>query len=118
MRQILEYYFEMADREAFEALGFIVLFPLAALIAFASWLRALTSEMREHAGRWLILYALGIMPRRSIVREQTVALLRDRRKYEKYLGWCELTRSIPFSFDQWRKELAWVTWAQKKMQAA
>jgi hypothetical protein len=118
MRQILETYFEMADREALAALGFFVLFPLALLFWALDQLSKLTKEKRESAGRWLICLALQVMPYRSVVREQTVALLRDRRTYERYLGWCELTRTSSLSFDDWRRECAWVNWAQKKMQAA
>jgi hypothetical protein len=118
VKQIIETYLEMADREALAALGFIVLFPLALLVWALNRLAQLTKEKRESAGRWLIRVALRVLPHRSVVREQTVALLRDRRKYERYTGWCDLTRTSPLSFDDWRRESAWVKWAQNKMRVA
>jgi hypothetical protein len=118
VKQIIETYLEMADREALAALGFIVLFPLALLVWALNRLAQLTKEKRESAGRWLIRVALRVLPHRSVVKEQTVALLRDRRKYERYIGWCDLARTSPLSFDDWRRESAWVKWAQNKMRVA
>ncbi len=119
MKQILNAYFEEIDAEAFELLQFVVWLPIALLI----WLRSkfrelteLTDEMKERAGRRMIRAALNVLPYRSIIREQLIALLSDRRHYERYEGWCEMTRAIPLSWDDWQKERTWVRWLQRKMQ--
>lgn len=108
MRRIFAGYFEALDEQAWCALQVIAWMPVALALAIRKRLSDRIEDAQEWIGRRLIVAGLHWMPRHSIVREQTVFLLRDRRRYERYVGYCEIRRVAPLSFDSWRAELAWV----------
>jgi hypothetical protein len=114
MKQILDSYFERADKEAFEFLQVIAWFPVLFIVWIFEGLRGRVMELREWAGRKIVLAALFVFPHRSLFREYVTALLGEHRRYARYQGWCLLVRTGSLSFEEWRRESARLVWLQRK----
>jgi len=118
MIEIWNDYFLTVDTELFFWLRVFVVLPIAITVCFLEWLRRVSMESREKAGRAMVRAALRLLPRRSLLAEYVTALLGEQRRYERYRGWCDLSRASSLSFEEWRHETARAEWLQRKMRVS